>query len=538
MNDILANPFTNKGTAFTEEERQQYGLVGRLPAKVETIAEQSTRVLAALHELPTNYLKHLSLMDLYEENRTLFFYTVIHNITELLPILYTPTVADGIMNFSRDFKTPRGAAYLNVNEPERIKEALLAASEGLDEIKMMVITDGEGILGIGDWGVQGAWITTGKLAVYTAASGINPKSILPVSIDAGTDRQELIDSPYYLGLKQPRLRGDDYLAYIDQFVEVAKEVFPNVLFHWEDFGRDHATQILDRYRYEICTFNDDIQGTGVMMNAAIAAACQVMGESLENQRVLIFGAGSAGIGIADQITNELQLKGMSFDEAKQNIYCFDRLGLVRQNEEGNMTSGKVRYARSLEEFPEPLMDLSEAIDIIQPSILVGCSGQPGMFTQEVIEKMCQYNERPAILPISNPTLLNEAQAYEVIEWSKGKALCVTGSPSDPVEYEGTTFTIGQANNALLYPGLGLGIVIAQAKHVTDKMLNAAAHGIASLQDLSYLGAPILPHVSKLRQASKLVAKAVIEAAIEEGMAQVEIQDIDAVIDEAIWQAEY
>ena len=538
MNDILANPFTNKGTAFTEEERQQYGLVGRLPAKVETIAEQSTRVLAALHELPTNYLKHLSLMDLYEENRTLFFYTVIHNITELLPILYTPTVADGIMNFSRDFKTPRGAAYLNVNEPERIKEALLAASEGLDEIKMMVITDGEGILGIGDWGVQGTWITTGKLAVYTAASGINPKSILPVSIDAGTDRQELIDSPYYLGLKQPRLRGDEYLAYIDQFVEVAKEVFPNVLFHWEDFGRDHATQILDRYRYEICTFNDDIQGTGVMMNAAIAAAWQVMGESLEDQRVLIFGAGSAGIGIADQITNELQLKGMSFDEAKQNIYCFDRLGLVRQNEEGNMTSGKVRYARSLEEFPEPLMDLSEAIDIIQPSILVGCSGQPGMFTQEVIEKMCQYNERPAILPISNPTLLNEAQAYEVIEWSKGKALCVTGSPSDPVEYEGTTFTIGQANNALLYPGLGLGIVIAQAKHVTDKMLNAAAHGIASLQDLSYLGAPILPHVSKLRQASKLVAKAVIEAAIEEGMAQVEIQDIDAAIDEAIWQAEY
>lgn len=537
MLEIMANPFTNKGTAFTKEERERYGLVGLLPSKVETIEEQAQRMYASVSKLEDDYHKNLFLMSLYEENQTLFHYLVGQHVTELLPILYTPTVADAIMNFSEDFRTPRGTAFINVNEPEKITETLKAASQDLDEVKLMVITDGEGILGIGDWGVQGSWITVGKLAVYTVASGINPKSVLPVSIDAGTDREALRDSPLYLGLQQPRLRGDEYYAFIDDFVNQAKAIFPNVLFHWEDFGTDHAQTILDKYRYEITTFNDDIQGTGIMMQSAIEAVAEITKIPLKDHKILVFGAGAAGCGIADQLMTELYLEGIPREVSKANVYLFDSRGLVTEDHP-KLNPSKARYARPADEFGKPITDLAEGIDLIQPTILIGSSGQPGKFTQEVVEKMCQYNERPAIMPISNPTHLNEAQAFQVIEWSKGKALCVTGSPSDPVVYDGVTYTIGQANNALLYPGLGMGIVIAQAKHVTDRMLSAAAKAIMSLQDLEVEGAGLLPHVSKLREASKLVAASVIQAAIDEGINQVEIEDVDQAVEDAIWHAKY
>lgn len=537
MLEIMANPFTNKGTAFTKEEREKYGLTGLLPSKVETIEEQAQRMYASVSKLEDDYHKNLFLMSLYEENQTLFYYLVSQHVTELLPILYTPTVADAIMKFSEDFRTPRGTAFINVNEPEKITETLKAASQDLDEVKLMVITDGEGILGIGDWGVQGSWITVGKLAVYTVASGINPKSVLPVSIDAGTDREALRDSPLYLGLQQPRMRGDEYYAFIDNFVNQAKELFPNVLFHWEDFGTDHAQTILDKYRYEITTFNDDIQGTGIMMQSAIEAVVEITKVPLKDHKILVFGAGAAGCGIADQLMTELYLEGIPREVSKANVYLFDSRGLVTEDHP-KLNPSKARYARPADEFGKPITDLAEGIDLIQPTILIGSSGQPGKFTQEVVEKMCQYNERPAIMPISNPTHLNEAQAFQVIEWSKGKALCVTGSPSDPVVYDGVTYTIGQANNALLYPGLGMGIVIAQAKHVTDRMLSAAAKAIMSLQDLEVEGAGLLPHVSKLREASKLVAASVIQAAIDEGINQVEIEDVDQAVEDAIWHAKY
>lgn len=535
--NIIHNPFTNKGTAFTQEERDRYGLNGLLPPKIESIEEQADRLYASLNVLSTPYLKYQFLMDLYQHNRTLFFYLVNQHITELLPVIYTPTVAEGIMNFSQDFKTPRGAAYININDPHNITPALKNASRDLDEVKLMIITDGEGILGIGDWGTNGAWITVGKSAIYTAASGMDPRTILPVSIDAGTDRQELLDSPHYLGLKQKRLRGEAYFEFIEEFVTQAQDLFPSVIFHWEDFGRNHAQEILDHYRYNITTFNDDIQGTGIMMQAAVEAVVEVTQIPLKNHKILVFGAGTAGIGITDQLMTELYLQGVPRDVSKENVYLFDRHGLVIDNQT-DLTSGQLRYARSANDFPEPLEDLADAIDIIQPSILIGCSGQPGKFSQEIVEKMASYHERPAIMPISNPTHLNEAKAEDVIAWSKGKALCVTGSPSDPVVYQGVTYTIGQANNSLLYPGLGLGILVSQAKHVTDKMLSAAAKGIASLQNLEAPGAAILPPVAKLREASKLVAVSVVKAAIDEGIAQADIDNIEAVVENAIWLPKY
>lgn len=537
MQEIMSNPFTNKGTAFTIAEREKYGLIGRLPSKVESIDQQSQRLYASLSKLNDAYLKNQFLMELYEENQILFYYLVGQHVTDLLPILYTPTVADAIMNFSEDFKRPRGTAFINVNEPENISRSLKNASQHLEEVKLMVITDGEGILGIGDWGIQGAWITVGKLAVYTIASGIDPRCVLPVAIDAGTDRQELLDNPHYLGLKQHRMKGEEYYKFIDEFVKQASDLFPNVLFHWEDFGTNHAQDILDKYRYEITTFNDDIQGTGIMMQSAIEAVCKITDIPLKDHKILVFGAGAAGCGIADQLMTELFLNGIPREESKENVYLFDSQGLVLENHP-HLNPAKARYARPMDEFDHPITDLAEAIDLIQPSILIGSSGQPGKFTKEIVEKMCQYHERPAIMPISNPTHLNEAQAAEVIEWSQGKALCVTGSPSEPVEFDGITYTIGQANNALLYPGLGLGIVICQAKHVTDRMLSAAAKAIMSLQNLQVTGAGLLPHVSKLREASKLVAAAVIRAAIEDNMARVEIDDIEKAVEDAIWVPDY
>ncbi|MGG7077203.1 NAD-dependent malic enzyme [Clostridium sardiniense] len=535
--DILRNPFLNKGTAFTEEEREKYNIKGLLPSAVRTIEEQEVLVYEMTKSIQDNLDKHLFLMNLYNINRTLFYYTIGKHVTEFLPIIYTPTIGDAVINYSRTFDTPKDAVFLSVDDPDNIESSLKSALKDLEEIKLIVVTDGEGVLGIGDWGVQGVDISIGKLAVYTVAAGVNPKNVLPVVIDAGTNNEKLLNDPFYLGNKHRRIRGDKYDDFIDKFVSTSLKLFPDTLIHWEDFGRDNARRILEKYREKICTFNDDIQGTGVMMVSALNAVAKVTNIPVKDHKILVFGGGTAGVGVSDQILFEKIRSGLTEEEAKNDFYLVDRQGLLTKDMDG-LTDGQEKYARKIGEIKEPLTDLAEIIRTVKPTVLIGTSGVPRAFTEEVVRAMAEINERPAIMPISNPTRLCEAKASDIIKWTDGRALVVTGSPSDPVEYKGITYTIGQANNALLYPGLGLGIIVAKAKTVTDNMLSAAAHGIVSLQDLSEPGAPILPPVSKLKEASKLVAISVVSETVKEGLNRKEILDATEAVKKEIWDANY
>lgn len=535
--EVTNNPFYNKGTAFSNEERKELGLIGLLPNQVKTIEQQMHQTINNLQSLKDDYQKHLYLMNIYTVNRTLFYYTVEQHIEELLPIIYTPTIAEAVQNYSKQFNQHNESVYLSVNEPHFIKEALLNGSKHLKEVKLMVITDGEGVLGIGDWGVNGAAIAVGKLAVYTVAAGINPKNVMPIVIDAGTNNQHLLDDPSYLGNRHKRLSDEGYFKFIDTFVMVAKDLFPKAIFHWEDFGIRHAETILEKYKNDLKTFNDDIQGTGIMIVAALESVVNITQQTLDNHKILIFGAGTAGIGIADQIAAELIHSGLSEEEAKEKINLFDRYGLVKKGQE-NLTSGQKRYATSLNNESKVPESLEEVIEYLKPSVLIGTSGQSGAFTEQVVKKMHQNSERPAIFPISNPSKLAEAKAIDLINWTEGKALVVTGSPSKSVQYNGIEYKIGQANNALLYPGLGLGLIVAQPEYVSDNILLSAAKGVTELQDLEKVGASLLPEIKKLRDASKLVAKAVVEAAIEEGINEKDINNIDDAIDEVIWKIEY
>lgn len=535
--NILRNPFLNKGTAFTEEEREKYNIKGLLPSAVKTIDEQEALVYEMAKSIQDNLDKYLFLMNLYNTNRTLFYYTVGKHVTEFLPIIYTPTIGDAVMNYSKTFDTPKDAVFLSINDPDNIETSIKSALNDLEEIKLIVVTDGEGVLGIGDWGVQGVDISIGKLAVYTVAAGINPKNVLPVVIDAGTNNEKLLNDPLYLGNKHPRIKGDKYDEFIDKFVSTSLKLFPDALIHWEDFGRDNARRILEKYREKICTFNDDIQGTGVMMVSALNAVAKVTNIPVKDQKILVFGGGTAGVGVSDQILFEKIRSGLTEEQAKNDFYLVDRQGLIIEGMDG-LTEGQEKYARKTGEIKEHLTDLVEIIRTVKPTVLIGTSGVPGAFTEEVVRAMAEINERPAIMPISNPTKLCEAKASDIIKWSDGRALVVTGSPSDPVEYKGVTYNIGQANNALLYPGLGLGIIVAKAKTVTDNMLSAAAHGIASLQELSEPGAPLLPPVSKLKEASKLVAISVVLETVKEGLNKKVILDATDAVTKEIWEASY
>ncbi|EUJ33575.1 malate dehydrogenase [Listeria floridensis FSL S10-1187] len=534
--ELLQNPFYNKGLAFTEEERSKYQLHGLLPIEIRSLAEQAELVYQKLASLSDSYQKNQYLMTIYHSNRILFYRVVSDHIKELLPVIYTPTIAESVIHYSRDFSAPSESVFLDSDHPERIEASLLAASADLDHVDLLVITDGEGVLGIGDWGIGGVMIAVGKLAVYTIASGIHPKRVLPIVIDNGTNRAELLNDPHYLGKKKPRKTGTEYLTFIDAFIQKAKAIFPNVLFHWEDFGRDNASVILEKYRNEVTTFNDDIQGTGVMMAAAVHAVAEVTKKPVTEQRYLIFGAGTAGVGVTEQIREELVRAGLTEPEAVEQFYLIDRHGLITADME-NLTAGQKKFARTEPEL-HGLTSLAEIIEAVKPSVLIGTSGQAGAFTEEAVRKMASFHERPAIMPISNPTHLAEAKAADLIEWTDGKALVVTGSPSDPVSYGGVTYQIGQANNALLYPGLGLGTVLAKASRVTENMLSQAAGSITRLQELDKRGAPLLPPVEMVREVSRVVTEAVVQAAIEDGVAQAEIQNVAEMVEAAIWKADY
>ena len=536
--EILNNPFKNKGTAFTQEERQELGLVGLLPPYVQTLEEQAAQTYAHMHQKTTDLEKRLFLMEIFNTNRTLFYYLFSQHLEEFNPIVYDPTIADTIENYSELFVDPQYAAYLDINHPENI-EATLKNAAGDRDIRLIVVTDAEGILGIGDWGTNGVDISVGKLMVYTGAAGIDPASVLPLVIDAGTNRQSLLEDPNYLGNRHERVRGDRYYAFIDQFVETVERLFPKLYLHWEDFGRGNAANILNKYKTKIPTFNDDIQGTGIVTLGGVFAAMDIAGEKLTDQVYLCYGGGTAGAGIASRVLREMVVDGLSEEEAYKRFFMVDKQGLLFDDMD-DLTPEQRPFAKKRSDFAnaDKLTDLLEVVKTVKPTILVGTSTQPSTFTKEVVEAMCENTERPVIFPLSNPTKLAEATAKDLIEWSNGKAFVATGIPSDDIEYNGVNYVIGQANNALIYPGLGLGMLASEASLLTDEMIGAAAHALSGIVDITKPGAPVLPPFKYVAEVSLKVATAVAKKAQEQGLARAAEQDMEKAVRDFRWTPKY
>ena len=534
---ILNDPFLNRGTAFTEDERRQYGLIGLLPPRVKTIDEQAAEMYALYQSKGSLIEKRHFLMEIFNHNRTLFFNLMVRHIDEFMPIVYDPVIAEAIERYNERFMQPQDAAYLTVDDPDTIEQRLQNAADQRD-IRLIVVTDAEGILGIGDWGVNGVDIAVGKLMVYTAAAGIDPQQVLPVIIDAGTDNQQLLADDEYLGMRHQRLSGEAYFAYIDRFVAAVEKLFPKSLLHFEDFGRGTAAQILDKYQDRILTFNDDIQGTGVIALAGVLGALNISGQSIAEQRFLTFGAGTAGMGIVKMLYNELIKQGMSPKEAKQHFYLVDHQGLLFEDTPG-LTPKQQAFVRSRDEFADAgeLTDLPAIIKAVQPTVMIGTSTVHNAFTEAAIKEMAKHADRPIVFPISNPTEKIEATPADLIKWTNGKALVATGIPSATVAYQGIDYQIGQANNALIYPGVGFGALAVNARIINDEMLAAAAHALGGLVDVKAPGAPVLPPVSQLTAFSKQVAIAVAQSAIDQGLAQTDLSAEQAVA-AMHWQPEY
>ena len=540
--EVLSTPLLNKGVAFTQNEREELGLKGLLPPAVLTLEEQARRAYEQFSSQPDDLLKNVYLTALHDRNEVLFYRILTDHLREMLPIVYTPTVGVAIQRYSHEYRKPRGV-YLSINDPSGIEEAFTNIGATAENIDLVVVTDGEGILGIGDWGVGGINIAIGKLAVYTAAVGIDPSRVLPVILDVGTNREELLNNPFYIGNRHPRITGEAYDEFIDTFVQAVNKQFPKALLHWEDFSSRNARKILDKYRHDVCTFNDDIQGTGAVSLAAVLSAVKASGVPLSEHRVVVFGAGTAGIGIADQVRDAMVRVGVSEEESYKRFWCIDRNGLVTDNME-DLLDFQIPYARKEAEVSEwkenDVIGLAEVVKHVKPTILIGTSTVAGAFKEEIIKEMASHVERPIILPMSNPTPLAEAKPADLIEWTEGRALVATGSPFEPVTYNGVTYVIGQSNNALIFPGLGLGTIVVRASVMTDGMFAAAAEAVASMVDTSQPGAPILPEVEELRNISEMVAIEVAKVAVAEGVARVNLSDNDIkmAVKEAMWKPEY
>ena len=536
--EVLNDPFLNKGTAFTKEERKELELIGLLPPQIQTIDEQAEQVYAQYKSKEPLINKRRFLMEIFDTNRTLFYYLFSQHVVEFMPIVYDPVIAENIENYSELFVNPQNAVYLSIDSPEMIEESLKNATKDR-EIRLIVATDAEGILGIGDWGTNGVDISVGKLMVYTAAAGIDPKSVLPVVLDAGTNRETLLEDKLYLGNRHKRVYGDKYYDFIDKFVQTAEKLFPKLYLHFEDFGRSNAANVLHKYWKTYPVFNDDIQGTGIITLAGILGALKISGEKLTDQKYMCFGAGTAGAGIADRIYQEMLQQGLSEDEARKRFYLVDRQGLLFDDMD-DLTPEQKPFARKRDEFSNAneLTNLEAAVKAVKPTILVGTSTQPNTFTETIVKEMASYTARPIIFPLSNPTKLAEATAENLIKWTDGKALVATGIPADPVEYNGVTYEIGQANNALIYPALGLGAIASTAKLVTNEMISKAAHSLGGIVDTTKPGAATLPPVSKLTEFSQRVAEAVGQCALDQKLNREEITDIKAAIEKIKWTPKY
>lgn len=536
--ELLDDAFLNKGTAFTESERKKLGLEGLLPPCVEDIETQAQRIYRQMERKTSLIEKRRFLMEVFNFNRTLFFHVFSEHLVELMPIVYDPVIAESIEQYSGQFVNPQCAAFLSIDHPELI-EASLKQAAGDRKIRLIVVTDAEGILGIGDWGTNGVDISVGKLMVYTAAAGIDPQTVLPVVLDCGTNRETLLKDPFYLGNRHKRIYGDPYYDFVNQFVETAEKLFPDLYLHFEDFGRSNAAAILKKYQKTYPVFNDDYQGTGIITLAGILGAMKINGEKLTNHTYMCFGAGTAGAGITDRIFREMVAQGLSEKEARKHFYMVDKQGLLFDDMD-DLTPEQKPFARARSEFDNAgeLNNLTAAVMAVKPTILVGTSTAPKTFTEEIVKAMASWCEHPIIFPLSNPTELAEATAEDIIKWSDGKAMVATGIPAEPVEYNGVTYIIGQANNALIYPGLGLGSISVNASLVTDEMISSAAHSLGEFLEINVEGAAVLPPVSKLTQFSETVAAAVAECAVKQGLNRVQTNDVKKAVKSVIWKPVY
>lgn len=535
---IINDPFKNKGTAFTLEERKQFGLEGLLPPYVQTLEQQVAQTYAQYQTKVSDLEKRLFLMQIFNENHVLFYKLFSQHVVEFMPIVYDPTIADTIENYSELYVQSQNATFLSIDNQDIIENSLKNAADGRN-IRLIVVTDAEGILGIGDWGTNGVDIAVGKLMVYTAAAGIDPSQVLPVVLDVGTNNDKLLKDPLYLGNHHSRITGDKYYEFVDKFVETAEHLFPNLYLHFEDFGRDNAANLLNKYKDKITTFNDDIQGTGIITLAGILGALNISKQKMTDQIYLCFGAGTAGAGITKRIYDEFIQEGLSEQEARKHFYMVDKQGLLF-DDDTTLTPEQKPFARSRNEFSnaDELTNLLAVVKAIHPTILVGTSTQPGTFTEDVIREMAAHTKRPIIFPLSNPTKLAEAKAIDLIQWTEGRALVATGIPAPDVEFNGVTYHIGQANNALVYPGLGLGIIASTATVLNDAMISAAAHSLGGIVDPKEAGAAVLPPVSKLDHFSTTVALAVAESAKLQGLTREKIDDVASAINDAKWAPEY
>ena len=533
---LLRDPHVNRGTAFTLDERRALGLEGLLPSGVQTLEEQSKRACEQYLSQPSNLAKNEFLAALHDRNEVLYYKLLEEHLKAMLPVVYDPVVAEAIEQFSHQYQRPDGV-YLSIDDVDGVETALRNFGLGADDVDLLVATDAEAILGIGDWGVNGFAISVGKLAVYTAAAGIDPDRVIPVSLDVGTDRESLLNDPLYVGNRHSRVRGERYDALVAAYVEAATKLFPNALLHFEDFGASNARGILNTYRDTHRIFNDDVQGTGVVTLAAILAGMRVAKTRPSEQRIVIFGAGTAGVGIADQIRPILVRDGLTEDEAMSRFWCVDRQGLLLDDMQ-DLRDFQRPYARPHGEVASwSSTHLAGVVANIHPTIIVGTSTVGGAFTKEIVREMAEHVERPLIFPLSNPTEKIEAIPADLIEWTNGRALIGTGTPWDPVSYKGVDYEIGQANNALVYPGIGLGTIVSRAAHVTDGMLLAAAEAVANQVDANRVGASVLPDVANLRASSATVAVSVAKQAARDGVAEPLDDPVEAV-HEAMWQAVY
>ncbi len=537
---VLTNPMLNRGTAFTIEQRRALGLQGLLPSGVSTMERQLRRVYAQYLRQPGDLAKNVFLANIRDRNEVLFYRLLAEHLQEMLPIVYTPTVGKAIERYSHEYRRPRGV-YLSVNHPEDVEESL--RNYGLEDVDLLVATDSEGILGIGDQGVGGIDISIGKLAVYTAAAGVHPRRVIPVVLDMGTDNLRLLNDEMYIGNRHARVRDQRYDDLIEAYVTATTKLFPHAMLHWEDFGASNARRILNKYASQVCTFNDDMQGTAAVVLAAAFAAVKATGSRMRDQRVVIHGAGTAGIGIADMMREAMIREGLSEQEATGRFWTLDRRGLITDNDTAllDFQQPYARPAAEIATWPRHDADQVTLADVVtnaNPSMLIGTSTQSGAFTEQIVRHLAATVDRPIIMPLSNPTSKAEAVPADLIRWTDGRALVATGSPFPPVDYGGQTYTIAQSNNALVFPGLGLGVAVVRARRINDAMIAAAADAVAAFADPTGPGAALLPPVTDLRTVSAAVAIAVAETATEQGLAELPLTDPVKQIHQAMWRPEY
>jgi malate dehydrogenase (oxaloacetate-decarboxylating) len=541
---VLTTPLLNKGTAFTLEEREELGLTGLLPPVISTLMAQVKAAYVQYQRLPDALNKNLYLTALHDRNEVLFYRLLSGHLREMIPIVNDLTVGMAMQQYHHECRRPRGV-YLSIDHLDGIEAAFANLGAGSEDIDLILATDAEQILGLGDWGVGGIEISIGKLAIYTAAGGIDPTRVIPVMLDVGTNRESLLKDPMYVGNRHTRVRGERYDAFIDAYVETATRLFPNALMLWEDFAPGNGRSVLERYRNRICTFNDDMQGTGAITLAAAVSAVRVCGSPMRNQRVVIFGAGTAGLGIADQVRDAMVREGLTKEQATERFWLVDVSGLLVDDMGDRVHDYQAAYSRPAGEVdrwkrngPQDTIDLAEVVRQVRPTMLIGASTVAGAFTEAIVREMAKHCERPIVFPLSNPTAMAEATPADLIAWTEGRALIATGTPFQPVTYRGVTYVIGQVNNAMLYPGLCLGAIVSRARRISDNMFAAAANAVSSLVAVRLPGASLLPHVDDLRIVSLTVAVAVAEAAVEDGLARVKFKDIVQQVGDAMWEPEY